>query len=92
MQNGIAKKAIDKPKCILNAILKCQNKTVRKNKDLKKTERANRKYNPNINPTLSTITLSVNRLNIATKSQRMLEWIEKQRSQYMLPSRAILYI
>lgn len=36
MQSGIAKKVIDKPKCILNAILKCQNKTVRKNKGSKK--------------------------------------------------------
>lgn len=77
IQSCLAKKAINKPKRILSAILKCQNKIVRKNKDLIK-QKGQTKYNPNIKPTLPTITFNVNRLNTATRSKRMLEWIEKQ--------------
>lgn len=40
-----------------------------------------------LNPQLSTITLNVNGLNLSVKRQTVARWINKQKTQYMLPTR-----
>ena len=40
-----------------------------------------------LNPQLSIITLNINRLNLSVKRQTVARWINKQKTQYMLPPR-----